>query len=199
MSIEYLRKDVDKIKFRYRAAKSAIREDSTYLSKAKQHIEDIREAQEITQAVAQTIQQQAHSKIAKVVTACLQMVFPDKDYKFKLKFERKRNRTEATPTLIKDGHEITNPYDKTETDNKSNESGGVLDIAGFACQISAIMLHQPALRPIMIMDEPFKNIHGDMYRENAKQMLEKLSKDFGFQLILVSNMKEIMVGKVIEL
>lgn len=199
MSIEYLRKDVDKIKFRYRAAKSAIREDSTYLSKAKQHIEDIREAQEITQAVAQTIQQQAHSKIAKVVTACLQMVFPDKDYKFKLKFERKRNRTEATPTLIKDGHEIINPYDKTETDNKSNESGGVLDIAGFACQISAIMLHQPALRPIMIMDEPFKNIHGDMYRENAKQMLEKLSKDFGFQLILVSNMKEIMVGKVIEL
>jgi len=199
MSIEFLREDIDKIKARYQLALYSLREESKNLQTAEQNIEDIKEAQRITQAVAQTIQQQAHAKIAKVVTACLQMVFPDKDYKFKLKFERKRNRTEATPTLVKNGHELSNPFDKNETDNKNSESGGVLDIAGFACQISAIMLHQPALRPIMIMDEPFKNVHGDIYRENAKQMLEKLSKDFGFQLILVSNMKEIMVGKIVEL
>jgi len=198
MSIEFIRQRVNKIKSRYDLAHAQLRSETKSLQTAEQHLEDVKEAQHITQTVAQTIQRQAHSKIAKVVTACLQSVFRDMDYKFKLKFERKRNRTEAQPILIKDGHEIINPYDKTEKDNRSSESGGVLDIAGFACQLSAIMLHQPAIRPIMVMDEPFKNLSVE-YRAGAKQMIEKLSKDFGIQFLIVTHMPELKMGKIVEL
>jgi DNA repair exonuclease SbcCD ATPase subunit len=120
------------------------------------------------------------------------------NYEFELRFERKRNRTEARPVLIKDGHEILNPYDKSETDNKSSESGGVLDIAGFVCQIAAITLHKPALRPIMAMDEPFKNLSVE-YRDGARQMIEMLSRDFGIQFLIVTHMEELMTGKVVVL
>ena len=198
MSIESLRQKVDRIKEQYNIAHSQLRNETKSLKTAEQYLEDVKEAQHVTQIVAQTIQQQAHSKIAKVVTACLQSVFTDMKYEFELRFERKRNRTEARPTLIKDGHALVNPYDKNEKDNRSSESGGVLDVAGFACQLSAIVLHQPALRPIMIMDEPFKNLSVE-YRDNARQMLEKLYKDFGFQFLIVTHQNEMSCGKEIIL
>ena len=198
MSIEFLRQRVNKIKSQYDLARSQLCNETVNLQKVEQHLEDIKEAQHKTQLVAQTIQQQVHTKIARVVTPCLRSVFSDMDYKFELRFERKRNRTEARPVLIKDGHEILNPYDRSETDNKSSESGGVLDVAGFVCQVAAITLHKPALRSIMILDEPFKNL-SVKYRDNAKQMVERLSKDFGFQFLIVTHQTELMIGKVVEL
>jgi len=198
MSIESLRQRVNRIKTDYDLALAQFRKETKNLIVVEERLKDIKEAQHITQTVAQTIQQQAHKKIARVVTACLQTVFTDMDYKFKLKFERKRNRTEATPVLIKDGHELANPFDKTEKDNRSSESGGVLDIAGFTCQVAAIVLSKPPIRPILIMDEPFKSLSVE-YRDGARQMIQMLAKDFGIQFIIVTHQTELMMGKVIEL
>lgn len=190
MSIEFLRQQVNKIKSRYELAHAQLRSETKNLQIAEQHLEDIKEAQHITQTVAQTIQQQAHSKIAKVVTACLQSVFRDMDYEFKLKFERERNRTEAQPVIIKDGHEVGNILD--------SESGGVIDVAAFALQLSAILLHKPALRKILILDEPFKFVSIE-YRSNISRMIEKLAKDFDVQFILVSHQEEMSCGKQVLL
>lgn len=197
-NLTQLRHRVDKIKSSYDLAFVQVRSESIKLSDLEARTGFIKEAQDVTQGVAQVIQQQAHEKIAKVVTACLQTVFPDMNYEFKLKFERKRNRTEATPVLIKDGHELENPYDKTERDNKSSESGGVLDVAGFTCQVAAIMLSKPAIRLLFVMDEPFKGVAVE-YRDGLRQMIEMLARDFGIQFVLVTHMTELETGKVIKL
>jgi DNA repair exonuclease SbcCD ATPase subunit len=190
MSLPQIRQKVDKLLGEYNTARATIRAEKKNLREAKQTLLDIKEAQRITQAVAETLQRQAHSKISNVVTACLKMVFSDKDYEFELKFERKRNRTEAKPILVKDGNEIQNPLDE--------DSGGVVDVAGFALQLSAIMLTKPKVRNFMGLDEPFKYV-SEEYRDNVRQMIEKLSKDFGIQFLIVTHMRELETGKVVRL
>ena len=198
MSIDSLRQQVEKTKNQYQLANAQFQEETENLKAIEERLENIRQAQHITQTVAQAIQQHAHKKIARVVTACLQTVFTDMDYEFKLRFDRKRNRTEAKPILIKDGHEIENPYDKTEKDNRSSESGGVLDIAGFTCQVAAIILSKPPIRPLLVMDEPFKGLSVE-YRAGARQIIQTLAKDFGIQFLMVTYMEELTMGKVVEL
>jgi len=174
----------------YKTAHTTLHNETKNLETTKQYLLDIKEAQQITQAVAQTLQQQAHSKISNVVTACLKMVFFDKNYEFQLKFERKRNRTEAKPILIKDGNEIQNPLDE--------DSGGVVDVAGFALQLSALMLTKPKVRDFMGLDEPFKYV-SEEYRDNVRQMIEKLSEDFDIQFLVVTHQSELNCGKVVRL
>lgn len=190
MSIDELRQRVDKLMNKYNTACSTIRSEEGNLKEIKQYLADIKEAQKVTQLVASKLQEHAHSNLAKVVTACLQMVFPDKNYQFRLKFERKRNRTEAKPILIKDGNEIQNPLDE--------DSGGVVDVAGFALKLSALLLSKPKMRNFLALDEPFKYV-SEEYRDNIRQMMEKLSEDFDFQFLIVTHMKELETGKVVRL
>lgn len=156
---------------------------------AESYAVQITKAQEITQAVAQKIQQQAHDRIVGVVCKCLEMVFGDV-YQFNIHFERKRGRTEAKLVLMKDGHEIDDPMDE--------DSGGVVDVAAFALRLSCLVLAKPYLRRLIVLDEPFKFVSAE-YRDNVRMMLEGLAKDFKIQFIMVTHEKEYETGKVIEL
>jgi energy-coupling factor transporter ATP-binding protein EcfA2 len=191
MSIESLRNRVDRAKNQYESAHRKLVEARKDLKGTLAYLKNVKHAQELTQTVAQTVQQQAHSKIACVVTACLQTVFDDKNYTFEIRFERKRKRTEAKLLLYLNGHEIDDPIE--------GESGGVLDVASFALQLSAIMLTKPTVRRLMVMDEPFKYVSPE-YRSNVQQMLTKLAEDFDIQLIMVtSQQSQVMAGKVVDL
>jgi DNA repair exonuclease SbcCD ATPase subunit len=191
MSLESLRQQVNKTKTRYEQTYRELQNERKNLQTAKTELSHIEQAQQIVQTVAQTIQQQAHNKIARVVTACLKTVFDDIDYGFRIDFERKRKRTEAQLVITRDGHDIKDPLDA--------EAGGALDVASFALQLSAIMLSKPAVRRLMVLDEPFKFVSPE-YRDNVKQMLEQLSKDFDIQFIMVtSHQSQIVVGKEIRL
>lgn len=142
-------------------------------------------ALEIAQHVAQNIQEQAHEKIAGVVTNCLQMVF-EKPYVFKIIFTRKRGRTEADLVFEKDG--IT-------CDPLTASGGGVVDVAAFALRLSCIVLNKPTLRRVVLLDEPFKFVSAQ-YRDNVRQMLEDLAQDFQMQFIMVTHIDELISGKV---
>jgi len=152
------------------------------------HAANLAQAQQIAQAVAQTIQQQAHKQIAGVVSKCLELVF-DSPYKFKINFEQKRGKTEASLLFERDGLEV---------DPLTASGGGVVDVAAFALRLSCLMLAKPPLRRILFLDEPFKFVSED-YRGNVKMMLEQLSKEMGIQLIMVTHIPELVTGKVIQL
>lgn len=181
--VNRLLSDFSAMEKQYKNEKSSLKESKSYLSYVEQ-------AQTITQHISQTIQQQAHNKIANVVSRCLETVFDDVNYGFKINFEKKRGRTEAVLILLKEGHEITDPLEA--------DSGGVIDIASFALRLSCLMLAKPILRRIMILDEPFKNVSAN-YRNNVRIMLEELSKDFHIQIIMVTHDKAYQCGKVIEI
>jgi len=190
MNLDTLRSQINTIKGQYFAAKSLLQSETENLQRVEQEQDYTGQALQIAQSVAQTIQQQAHEKIARVVTACLQTVFCDQEYAFQIRFERKRKKTEAKLLLIKDGHEIENPMEE--------DSGGVVDVAAFALQLSALMLSKPPVRRLFVMDEPFKYVSIE-YRDNIRQMLEKLAKDFDVQFLMVTHIEELMTGKEIQL
>lgn len=169
-----------------------LKEEKVSFENNKQTEEDIQEAIRIVQLVAEQIQEKAHNQISAVVCHALSTVFPDKDYGFKINFVKRRSRTEAELVLLNGPNEIINPL--------KADSGGVLDVASFALRLSCLVLHRPKLRPFLALDEPFKNISEEGgYRENMSELLLKLSKDFGIQMLNVTHIDEYKIGKVVVL
>ena len=191
MNLIKTRKKVDSLLSDLKVAKRAYREERKKLAEAKDHLKYVEEAQQITQQVAKEIQQKAHKQIAGVVSRCLETVFTGDDvYGFKIRFERKRGKTEAVLILTKNGHEVDDPLNA--------DSGGVVDVAAFALQTSCIVLAKPNLRRFLSLDEPFKFVSAE-YRNNVKMLLEGLAKDFKFQYLMVTHESDYYIGKVIRL
>ncbi len=191
MNLIKTRKKVDALLLDLRVAKKTCKEEKRKLAEAKEYLGFIEEAQQAAQLVAKEIQQLAHKKIANVVSRCLETVFVGDDvYGFKIRFDRKRGRTEALLILTKNGHEVEDPLNA--------DSGGVVDVAAFALRTSCIVLAKPNLRKFLAMDEPFKFVSAE-YRSNVRMLLEGLSKDFKFQYLMVTHEPAYHVGKVIEL
>ena len=189
MDLLLKRKQVNELLSDLSSAKKQYKEEKKSLKITEQKLEYIQEAQIITQQVSQIIQQQAHERIEGVVSKCLEAVFGNV-YGFKINFERKRGRTEANLVLLKDGHEIENALDA--------DSGGVIDVAALALRLACIVLAKPALKRIIIMDEPFRNL--DLQnREKIRILLEELSIDFKVQFIMVTHELAFKTGKVIQI
>lgn len=183
-----IRRRLDDCLAAYRQAKATYLAERDALNGAETALLDSEEAQKVLQLVAQTVQQQAHERIAGVVSRCLSAVFED-PYEFKVLFEQKRGKTEARLVFVSNGHEI-DPMDAS--------GGGVVDVAAFALRLSCLMLSRPPLRRVLIMDEPMKFV-SERYRERVRQMLEGLSKELQVQMIFVTHMPQLRTGKVIEL
>ena len=156
--------------------------------KAQKLLSDTKTAKDIAQTVAQGIQQRAHQNIANVVSRCLEAIFDDPP-QFKIHFERKRNRTEARLVFVRNDHEV---------DPLSSDSGGVVDVAAFALRLACLLLSRPKLRPIIVLDEPFRALHADI-RPRVKTLLEELSKELKVQIILVTHDEALGAGTIIEL
>lgn len=150
-------------------------------------------ALEAAQGIAQDVQQQAHKRIASVVTRCLAAVFDD-PYEFRLDFDRKRGKTEARMVFSRDG---------LESDDPTNEiGGGVIDVAALALRLSAVMLVKPARRRLLVLDEPFRNVRGRGNRKRVRKMLTELATECGFQFVLnvdADSYPEFALGKIVDL
>ncbi len=191
MNLIITRKKINELVSEAALAKKQFKEEKQNLIDVEDDFTNIEQAQQITQQIAQVIQQQAHNKIAAVVSRCLETVFDGDDvYGFKIHFERKRGKTEAKLVLIKNGNEIDNPIDA--------DSGGVLDIAAFALRLAALILAKPKLRRTIILDEPFKFVSAE-YLSNVKLLLEGLARDFKVQFIMVTHIRQLQIGRIINL
>ena len=191
MNLTEAREHVNDLLSDLRATKTVVSEDTSFLKTSKKQLTYIKQAQEITQLVAQTIQQQVHQHITGVVNRSLETVFVGKDrYGFKIDFERKRGKTEANLLLTKNGHEIDDPL--------NSDSGGVCEVAALALRLSCIAMSKPYLRKILILDEPFKSV-SEEYLENVRLLLEGLAGDFGVQFVIVTHIPALETGKVIRL
>jgi len=165
------------------------KDEGVTLKQARQKLEDAEKARVLIQEVAQDIQQKAHHQIAAVVTRGLQTVF-DEPYTFQIHFEKKRGRTEARFKFERDGLEL---------DPLTASGGGVVDVAAFTLRLACIALSKPAVRKVLILDEPFKNVsERKSYLEKIPELLDALCRDLGVQVVMVTNLKELEIGKVID-
>lgn len=191
MNLVDTRKQVKERLGDYLATRKKCKDEQKALIETEDRLAYAEEAQITAQHVAQTIQQQAHQRITKVVSRCLETVFVGPDvYGFKIHFERKRGRTEAKLVLTKNENEIEDPL--------NSDSGGVVDVAAFALRLSCLILAKPKLRKVLILDEPFKFV-SEEYRDNVRLLLEGLAEDFAVQFIMVTHIEALKIGKVVNL
>lgn len=190
MNLIETREKVDNLLSDLRVTKKHCKNEREKLAEAEDHLTYAEEAQQAAQQVAEQVQQRAHKQISGVVSKCLETVFFDEDYGFYIRFDKKRGRTEAVLILTKGEHEVEDPL--------NGDSGAVCEMAGFALQLSCLVLSKPSLRKLLAMDEPFKSMSAE-YWQNTRLLLEGLSKDFGIQIIMVTHNPKLQTGKVIEL
>lgn len=182
-------KELEVAEAEYSHASRTLTEESAAWELVKQKQTDALTAQKLLQEVAQTVQEIAHTRLASVVTRCLKAVFGEEGYEFRITFERKRGKTEARLSFVRDGKEI---------DPLEAAGGGTVDIAAFALRIACLMMSVPKQRKLIVLDEPFRFL-SKKYREQARLLLETLSSELEMQIIMVTHAKEFMVGKVVEL
>jgi len=179
---------IDDLSRRHANAVSTLRRIKDEVKQARQELQSVQSAQEITQAVASSVQQQAHERIAGIVSKCLAIVF-EEPYVFQIHFEQKRGKTEARLSFTRDGHEL----------NPMEDSGlGVVDVASFALRLAALVLGMPARRRAIVLDEPMKFVSRD-YHSRIRTMLNTLAEELDVQLILVTHIPALQMGEVIEL
>lgn len=181
---------IDRLQHEAYAAKKRLRQERESYRLTQRNLKDIEHVRAKAQSVAQAIQEQAHARIAEVVTTCLHTVFGEDSYEFRIKFVQKRGRTEAQLVFLRDGNEIDNPIEE--------DSGGVVQIAAFALRLSCLMLSRPRPRRLLILDEPFPHVSAQ-YRPAVRQMMKQLADDFDMQFLIVTHEPQYMMGKVISL
>ncbi len=182
-------KEVDQLESKISYLEHSLADEEKAFKLSIRQLERAVEAQKILQTVAQVVQQQAHEQISKVVSSCLQSVFGDEAYEFRIRFEKLRGKTEAKLLFCKDGLEV---------DPTTASGGGMIDVAAFALQVICIVLHRPRLRMLFVSDEPFKFVSAD-YRTGVRVMLERLAHDLNIQMIIVTHIDDLKVGKIIEI
>ena len=185
------RKKANRLLENHRQVKLSVEQEESALEKTTQKIKDTTEANQTIQSIAQAIQEKIHTRIAAIVTRCLNAVFDD-PYEFQIKFERKRGKTEAKMVFIRDGMELDDPMQEI--------GGGVIDIASFALRLASIILSNPKLDRVLVLDEPWKAVRGEGNKKRTRAMLLKLADDLKFQFIVNTDIEAYKsLGKVIEL
>lgn len=183
------RSKLNKLLERYRYSSKAVSQEKKNLAKCKEELGATIEAQQIIQQIAAGVQASAHQQIASVVTKCLEAVFDD-PYTFKIHFDQKRGKTEARLVFERDGIEINNPM--------KSLGGGVISVAAFALRLACLLLTKPQARKLLVLDEPFGQLSVE-YMDRLAVMLQRLSEEMGFQMIIVTHNQNLQVGKVIRI
>lgn len=172
----------------YRLRRTQVREEKAALREAEDDLAALREALAIAQGVAADVQEQAHKRIADVVTRSLAAIF-DEPYTFKIHFEQKRGRTEARLEFVRDGVGI---------DPMGAAGGGPVDVAAFALRLSCLLLAQPPRRRLLVLDEPWKFLSAE-YRPRMRALVEKMADDLGCQFVIVTHDDSFKMGTIVEL
>lgn len=187
-TISDLHDAADRLFAEYTRASQQVEEETTAIAECKETESHVAEAGVILQVVAQEVQQQAHDRIAGVVSRCLTAVFSD-PYTFQIHFDKKRGRTEARLVFFRDGNEIHPTM---------GASGGVKEVAAFALRVACLMLTKPAPRKILFLDEPFGGV--DVFnRPRVAELLLTLAEELGIQFVLVTHQEDFTVGTIVEI
>ncbi|MDR2170585.1 MAG: AAA family ATPase [Planctomycetaceae bacterium] len=185
-----LRDKLNRKKTEYSAYKLALQSElENYINiKTKLGIQD--KANIVIRDVSQHVQRTIHNTVSDLVSRCLQAVFGEEAYEFRIAFEQKRNKIEAEMQFIRNG-QIYDPMTQV--------GGGVLDVAAFGARLSALLLRQSSQsRRVLLLDEPFRFLSVE-YRPKIRLLLETLAKELDFQFIIVTHIRELEIGDVITI
>jgi len=134
------------------------------------------QAIEVLTAVLSITQGRVAEFIENMVSEALRYVYGDA-YGFRVIFELKRNQPEICLHPTKNGH-LYNP--------KFSGGVGVLDVCAFVLRYVCWALAGDNTEPVMLHDEPFRNVHGSDENARLSAMVKRMSELLGLQIIIVS-------------
>ena len=190
MSLSILKAKTTELVSELDHARKRLREEREAYRDAENHLAVAEEAQKALQEIAQRIQQQVHDHLAGIVTHCIQAVFFEHDWQFKLKFHKRRCKTEADIVFVKDEHEL---------DPTTAAGLGVVDVAAFAARLACLKMSKPRVRQLLVLDEPFRFVNGEKYQDRMIGMIEELAEKLEVQFIIISDDPWVEAGKVYSL
>lgn len=185
----WIAKEINRLSFRLKESRSLVERETIRLEREREMEADLATARDLVQKVSQQIQEQVHSRVAKLVTDCLRAVFGPEAYEFRVDFDRKRSKTEAQLVFVRDGETL---------DPLSACGGGVVDVTAFALRLACLLFSRPRKRKLLVLDESFKHVSSH-YISNVAGLLEKLADEYGVQILLVTHRDELAVGTVVKL
>lgn len=173
----------------YELAEATVQQEQAALKQAKKQLKSLQLAVEKAQIVAEEMQSIAHARIVSLVSQALAAVFGEEAYELKILFEKRRNQTEARLLFERQG-QTCEPL--------SAAGGGAVDVAAFALRIAAICLSKPQCRRLLVLDEPFRFVSKE-YWPALQEMILTMAEKLDVQFIIVTHLKELELGKVIEI
>ncbi|MFH1731577.1 MAG: hypothetical protein ABIF82_07990 [Planctomycetota bacterium] len=145
-------------------------------------LEKAKKAQAIVQLVVQGLQKELEYRISNLATLGEAAVFGEDAYKFVVKFENRRGRTECDLLFEKQGVEMK-PL--------ASSGGGAIDVASLALSASFLILEGKDL--VLVLDEPLKYLSRDL-QPKAAEMIRQMSEKLNVQFIITSHIPELIEG-----
>lgn len=142
---------------------------------------DIKKALAIVTEAGEETQKAFGEQLSSLVTSAIQIVMVEDHYEFEVRFDTKRNATSVSFHLFKN---------KEEQDLKVGTGGGVLDIIQIALRFAMYSMKRPRSRNLILLDEPTKCLRGMDNIGRVYEMIDKISKGLGLQIIMVSSANE---------
>lgn len=189
-SIEFRRRLTPLIR-EFQHCQKLVAEEKSNLSKEQEELSSVEEAQSIVQVAAEDVQNLVHSHLASIVSKALKSVYLNKAYEFQIRFDKKRQKTEANMVFCRDGHELTKPEEEAGV--------GQIEIAALALRLACLLLIRPKRRLLLVLDEPFRAVHGKENRRRAAELLQSLSKEFEIQMVIATGLNWLRIGKIVEI
>ena len=185
MNISNFRQKIDNLKGRQDQIQADLARTEKQIEQLQSAIVESEQAQLIIQHVAKQTQEQLSFRISAPVTAALAGVFDD-PYEFQLRFETRRNQTEADLIFLRNGNEIK--------DLSFVGGGGAVDVAAFGLQMAAWSM--AGSRNFMLMDEPLKWLKSKdkIYEQRGAEMIQEIAHELGLQILLISHIPEQQKG-----
>jgi DNA repair exonuclease SbcCD ATPase subunit len=184
------RTKIDALLADLRHAERQAGEEQAALEAARERQENVLAAQVVIQETAEAVQQVAHQQISSVVSRCLEAVWGEDAYEFKIAFRQARGKTEAELLFCRDGMELTDPTEES--------GGGPVDVAVFALRLVCLLLTRPRRRKMLVLDEPFRFVSADLIPA-VREMLTTLAKEFKVQFVIVTHQQRLRCGKVVQI
>lgn len=116
-----------------------------------------------------------------LVTRAMQAIFSDRDYKFIVKQEIKRNAPAVTFAVLDNGMEL---------DLVDELGGGICDMVAMVLRIAFLSLCRPKLTSLLVLDEPLKHLAAN-YQPAAGRFLKQVCHELGIVMLITTHSKEL--------
>lgn len=145
-----------------------------------ERIQDYKDTRTILNQAIKITHQRFKDEIETVITHAVKTIF-NRDFRFELQYEEKRNGIESKIVVKENGYEL---------DPQDEMGGSIIDIISFAFRIILWHISAERKRNLFILDEPFKWT-GKLI-ELAGMVLKELSQKLNFQVIMITHDNDLL-------